>query len=346
MFIDQVKIFVKAGDGGDGCSSFRREKCVPHGGPDGGDGGRGGDVIIEASLELSTLLDLRYQQHYKVKHARHGSGHGSSGKSSDDRIIKVPIGTIIKDKDSGEVLADLVEAGERSIVAEGGRGGPGNIHYKTSTNRAPTLAKPGEPGQERWLSLELKLLADVGLVGFPNAGKSSFIAAVTQARPKVADYPFTTIEPNLGVATWGARRGRRYHFTIADVPGLIEGAHEGKGLGLQFLKHLERTTILLHMVDVSEMAEGDPVHDFEVIREEVERYHPEMGEKPFVVAGTKIDIAGDAQKACAISNYCKIKGIPFFEVSSANTQGTKELILFLGQAVEQNRGGSEKVDGL
>lgn len=344
MFIDQVKIFVKAGDGGDGCSSFRREKYVPFGGPDGGDGGKGGDVIIEASLELSTLLDLRYQQHYKVKHAGHGSGHGSSGRSSDDRVIKVPVGTIIKDYESGEVLADLIAVGERSIVAEGGGGGPGNIHYKTSTNRAPTLAKPGEPGQERWLSLELKLLADVGLVGFPNAGKSSFISAVTQARPKVADYPFTTIEPNLGVASWGARRGRRYHFTIADVPGLIEGAHEGKGLGLQFLKHLERTSILLHMVDVSEMAEGDPIQDFEVIREEVERYHPEMGEKPFVIAGTKIDIAGEGHKAEALRAYCAKSAIPFFEISSASTQGTKELIVFLGQAVEQNRGGLEKVD--
>ena len=343
MFIDQVKIYVKAGDGGDGCASFRREKYVPHGGPDGGDGGRGGDIIIEASLELSTLLDLRYQQHYKIKHAGHGSGHGSSGKNCDDRIIKVPVGTIIKDKDSGEVLADLVEAGERSIVAKGGRGGPGNIHYKTSTNRAPTLAKPGEPGQERCLLLELKLLADVGLVGFPNAGKSSFIAAVTQARPKVADYPFTTIEPNLGVATWGARRGRRYHFTIADVPGLIEGAHEGKGLGLRFLKHLERTSILLHMVDISEMAEGAPIHDFEVIREEIERYHPEMEGKPFALAGTKIDIAGNGHKAEALRAYCAKTAIPFFEISSASTQGTKELIVFLGQAVEQNRHEAKEV---
>ena len=336
MFIDQVKIFVKAGDGGDGCISFRREKYVPRGGPDGGDGGKGGDVILEASLQLSTLIDLRYQQHYMIKRAEHGSGSNSSGKSSPDMVIKVPVGTVVKNA-AGEKVADLTEAGERVVVAKGGRGGRGNSHFKSSTRQAPRIAEPGQTGEEHWLQLELKLLADVGLVGLPNAGKSTLISTISAARPKIADYPFTTLEPNLGVVTWGGSRGRKYHFTVADVPGLIEGAHEGKGLGIQFLKHLERTTLLLHMVDVSETANEDPVHDFEVIRQELSSYHGALIEKPFMVAATKIDAEGDGRKTALLQSYCRRRKIPFFKISAATGAGIKPLILKLGNAVETAR---------
>lgn len=336
MFIDQVKIYVKAGDGGDGCVSFRREKYVPRGGPDGGDGGRGGDVILEASLQLSTLMDLRYQQHYMIKRADHGSGSISSGKSSPDMVIRVPTGTLVKNA-AGEKVADMTEAGQRVVVAKGGKGGRGNIHFKSSTRQAPRMAEPGQKGEEYWLYLELKLLADVGLVGLPNAGKSTLISTVSAARPKIADYPFTTLEPNLGVVTWGGPRGRKYHFTVADVPGLIEGAHEGKGLGIQFLKHLERTTLLLHMVDASETASEDPVHDFEVIRQELSLYHGALIEKPFMVAATKIDVEGDGRKAELLQRYCRRRKIPFFKISAATGTGIKPLILKLGNAVETNR---------
>ncbi|MFQ5587344.1 MAG: GTPase ObgE [Nitrospiria bacterium] len=337
MFIDQVKIFVKAGDGGDGAASFRREKFVPRGGPDGGDGGKGGDVILEASAQLSTLIDLRYQQHYEVKRGGHGSGHNAFGKASPDRVIPVPVGTIVRHFENETILGDLVKPGQRLVVARGGRGGRGNSHFKTSTHQAPLEAEPGGSGEEFWLTLELKLLADIGLVGFPNAGKSSLMAAMTRAHPKVGDYPFTTLHPNLGVATWRGPKGRDFHLTVADVPGLIEGAHKGKGLGIRFLKHLERTTVLLHLVDVSEMSIGDPVHDFEVIREEVRRYHPKMRDKPFFVAATKIDIAGDRGKTDYIQRHCAEKDIPFFEVSSATGAGIKTLIRTLGTAVEKYR---------
>ncbi len=338
MFVDQVKIYVKAGDGGDGCVSFRREKFVPRGGPDGGDGGNGGDVVLEASHQLSTLIDLRYQQHYKVKQGGHGSGHTSSGKKSPDQVIPVPVGTVVRSFDTGDLIGDLVQSGQRLIVAKGGRGGRGNTHFKTSTRQAPMESEPGTAGEEFWLTLELKLLADVGLVGFPNAGKSSLMAAITRAHPKVADYPFTTLSPNLGVATWQGSKGQAYHFTVADVPGLIEGAHEGKGLGDRFLKHLERTAILLHLVDVSEIILGDPVHDFEVIREEICQYHPKMQEKPFFVTATKLDIAGDRKKADRLQQYCSDKDIPYFEVSSATGQGVKTLIRKLGIFIDEHRG--------
>ncbi len=342
MFIDQVKIYVKAGDGGNGSVSFRREKFVPKGGPDGGDGGKGGDVVIEASPQLSTLIDLRYQQHYKVKHGVHGSGHMAYGKASPDRIIPVPVGTLIRNFETEEILGDLVMAGQRVVVAKGGQGGRGNTHFKSSTQQAPLEAEVGGIGQDFWLTLELKLLADVGLVGFPNAGKSSLMAAMTRAHPKVGDYPFTTLHPNLGVATWRGSNGRDLHVTVADVPGLIEGAHEGKGLGIQFLKHLERTTALLHLVDTSEMAMGDPVHDFEVIREEMYRYHPKMHDKPFFVAATKIDIAGNREKIEQIQRHCAEKEIPFFEVSSATGDGVTDLIRTLSITVEQHRNNSHQ----
>lgn len=337
MFIDQVKIYVKAGDGGDGSINFRREKYVPRGGPDGGDGGKGGDVILEASSQLSTLIDLRYQQHYMVKRGEHGSGKISSGKSSPDLIIPVPAGTLVRDAETNEIVADLTELGQRVVVGKGGRGGRGNVHFKSSTRQAPRIAEPGQKGEERWLQLELKLLADVGLVGLPNAGKSTLISTISAARPKIADYPFTTLEPNLGVVTWGGRRGGEHHFTVADVPGLIEGAHEGRGLGIQFLKHLERTTLLLHLVDVSEIGTGDPVHDFEVVRQELASYHPDLVEKPFLLAATKIDIEGGGEKKEGLRRYCQKKKILFFEISAATGKGIKPLIRALGNRVENAR---------
>ncbi len=334
MFIDQVKIYVKAGDGGDGCVSFRREKYVPRGGPDGGDGGQGGDVFLEASSELSTLIDLRYQQHYMIKRAENGSGQNRSGKNSPDLIIPVPVGTTVRDAQTDEPIADLTEAGQRALIVRGGRGGRGNSHFKSPTRQAPRIAEPGQKGEERWLQLELKLLADIGLVGLPNAGKSTLISVISAARPKIADYPFTTLEPNLGVVTWGGTRDQEYHFTVADIPGLIEGAHEGKGLGIQFLKHIERTLLLLHLVDVSEMGSEDPVHDFEVVRAELSSYHQTLAEKPFMVAATKIDVAGEGEKKERLRRYCKQRKIPFFEISAATGKGIKPLIRTLGNQVE------------
>lgn len=343
MFIDQVKIYVKAGDGGDGAVSFRKEKFVPRGGPDGGDGGKGGDVILEASHNLSTLIDLRYQQHYVVKRAGHGSGHQSSGKKSPDLIIPVPIGTVVRDHTSGDIMADLSQADQQTIVAIGGKGGRGNTRFKSSIIQAPVESEPGGVGEEYWLQLELKLLADVGLVGLPNAGKSSLLSTITKAHPKVADYPFTTLVPKLGVATLKGTHGQSHHFTIADVPGLIEGAHEGKGLGVQFLKHLERTSLLLHLVDISEMAEEDPIHAFEMIRDEVIHYHPKMSEKPFIVAGTKIDIRGDGQKEVTLRSHCQEKRIPFFLISSATMQGMDDLLRALLFEVERSRKEAGKI---
>ncbi len=333
MFVDQVKIYVEAGAGGDGCVSFRREKFVPQGGPDGGDGGKGGDIIFEVDAQLSTLVDLRYQQHYVVKHGGHGSGHNSSGRGSEDRVIAVPVGTLVRDFGSGEILGDLVTPGQRMVAAKGGKGGRGNSRFKTAVRQAPVDAEPGVPGVSRWLTLELKLLADVGLVGFPNAGKSSLMAAMTRAHPKIGAYPFTTLHPNLGVATWHDAKRRAFHMTVADVPGLIEGAHEGKGLGIRFLKHLERTTVLLHLVDVSVMALDDPVADFEIIRDEILQYAEKMAQKPFFVAATKIDIVEDGEKLAQLRVYCDKKQIPFFEVSSASTIGIQSLIRTVGLAI-------------
>ncbi|MFY9268775.1 MAG: GTPase ObgE [Candidatus Manganitrophaceae bacterium] len=338
MFIDRVKIYVKAGDGGDGCVSFRREKYVPRGGPDGGDGGKGGDVFLEASSHLSTLIDLRYQQHYVVKPAEDGSGNHRSGRSSPDLIIPVPTGTVIRDAQTDEVIADLTEIGQKIRIVKGGRGGRGNSHFKSPTRQAPRIAEPGEKGEERWLQLDLKLLADVGLVGLPNAGKSTLISVISSARPKVAEYPFTTLAPNLGVVTWGKARNEPLHFIVADIPGLIEGAHEGKGLGVQFLRHVERTHLLLHLVDVSETGTNDPVHDFETIRAELASYHLSLSEKPFTVAATKIDAAGPGTHLTALRRYCKEKKLPFFEISAATGKGVQALIRAMGNQVQHLRG--------
>ncbi|MFQ5579723.1 MAG: GTPase ObgE [Nitrospiria bacterium] len=344
MFIDQVKVFVKSGDGGDGCVSFRREKFVPRGGPDGGDGGKGGDVVFEVSPQMATLIDLRYQQRYIVKRGEHGGRKKSFGKHTPDLLIPVPRGTVIRDAETSELVADLTHPGQRVIAVRGGRGGRGNTHFKSATRQAPQMAEPGQKGEERWLQLELKLLADVGLVGLPNAGKSTLISTLSSAHPKIADYPFTTLEPNLGVVTVERSRGRNTQFTVADIPGLIAGAHEGKGLGIKFLKHVERTSLLLHLVDVSEPASEDPVEDLEVIREELRLYHHGLPGKPFMVAATKIDIAGEGLRTEVLRRYCGKKEIPFFEVSSATGKGMDDLKASLVKGVEGLRKQSQVLD--
>jgi len=305
QFIDYVKIFVKAGDGGRGCVSFRREKYVPRGGPDGGDGGKGGDVIIRASSELHTLLDHKYKKSYKAKRGEHGKGSNMKGKDGEDLIINVPVGTVIKDSDTDEILADLDNEGKEFRVAKGGRGGLGNAHFATPKNQAPRYAQPGEAGEERWIILELKLLADIGLIGLPNAGKSTLISVISSARPKIADYPFTTLTPILGVVKYGEYQS----FVVADIPGLIEGAHKGVGLGHQFLRHVERTSMLLHLVDVSDFVDSNPIEDFEKIQKELELYNPQLIRKPLAVVGTKIDIANEGLRLRKLEEYCLKKGI-------------------------------------
>ncbi|TLY40864.1 MAG: GTPase ObgE [Nitrospirae bacterium] len=333
MFVDEVRIFVHSGRGGDGVCSFRREKYVPRGGPDGGDGGDGGNVMVVASGRLTTLLDLRYQQQYEAKPGNPGEGSNRHGRTAPDVIIHVPVGTVITDEATGETLADLTADGQSQVVARGGRGGRGNANFATSTNRIPTRTEPGTPGEERWLHLELKLLADVGLVGFPNAGKSTLIAAISAARPKIADYPFTTLTPNLGVVSWGEDRS----FVVADIPGLIEGAHEGKGLGVQFLRHIERTSFLLHLVDISEWAAEDPVVSYEVMRKELAAYDPSLKSRPSAVVGTKLDIRGDEQRLDRLRTYCKRHRLRFFPISAVTREGLGALISFVGKQVDTLR---------
>lgn len=331
QFIDQVKVYVKAGDGGRGCISFRREKYVPKGGPNGGDGGRGGHIIFRAVRDLNTLLDIKYQQQYNAERGQHGMGKDMHGKNGEDMVIPLPIGTVIKDIETEEVLSDLITEGQEFIAAQGGRGGLGNTHFKTATRQAPRFAQPGEPGEEKNLLLELKLLADVGLIGLPNAGKSTLISILSAAKPRIADYPFTTLVPVLGVVKHEDFKS----FVIADIPGLIEGAHKGVGLGFQFLRHVERTSILLHLVDISEMAEGDPVDNFEKINKELELYSPELMEKPMAVAGTKLDIKGDGKRLDRLVRYCKDKGCDFFPICAVTGKGIRELMIYLGKKVEK-----------
>ncbi len=338
MFVDEVKIYVKAGRGGNGARSFRREKYVPRGGPDGGDGGNGGNIVMVASRRLTTLLDLRYQQQYEAGDGGPGGGSRSHGKTAPDVVIPVPLGTIVKDDHTGEILADLTVEGQSHIVARGGRGGRGNSHFATPTVQVPTRADPGGPGEERWLHLELKLLADVGLVGFPNAGKSTLIAAISAARPKIADYPFTTLVPNLGVVSWG----EEHSFVVADIPGLIEGAHEGKGLGTQFLRHIERTSFLLHLVDISEWA-ADPVTSFETLRHELAAYDSSLKTRPFAVVGTKLDSKGNGKRLEELKAFCKKKRIKFFAISSVTRDGLDQLVPYTGERVATLRAACETV---
>jgi GTP-binding protein len=321
-FVDEAKIYVKGGDGGRGCVSFRREKYVPKGGPNGGDGGKGGDVIVVASAGHRTLLDLKFQQHHVARHGGHGEGSDCTGRNSDDVIIPVPVGTMIKDDATGETLADLVEDGQRFIVAKGGRGGKGNAFFKTSTNRAPRFAQPGEEGEEHWIRLELKLLADVGVIGFPNAGKSTLISRVSAAKPKIADYPFTTLTPNLGVVKYKDFGT----FVIADIPGLIEGAHKGVGLGVKFLKHVERTTVLIHLLDISGEPRVSGWHNFETINRELELYNPALAQKPQVVVIGKMDLTDTRERAEKEIDFFRGKGIEVYKISAVTGEGIEALM--------------------
>ncbi|MDR4464561.1 MAG: GTPase ObgE [Nitrospira sp.] len=330
MFVDEAHITVRAGRGGNGICSFRREMFVPRGGPDGGDGGHGGDIIMTASHRLTTLLDLRYQNHYEAQDGRAGGGSNCTGRSGEDLSILVPVGTIVYDDETKEVLADFVEDGQAAVIAKGGRGGKGNSNFATSVNRVPTKCTPGTPGEERALRLELKLLADVGLVGFPNAGKSTLIAAISAARPKIAEYPFTTLIPNLGVVRWGSHRS----FVVADIPGLIEGAHEGKGLGVQFLRHIQRTAFLLHLIDVSEWATEDPVTGFETLQRELGAYDSTLPQRPFAVVATKIDVIDAGERLAELQTYCRQKNYPCLAISAATNEGLSDLITYVGKQVD------------
>jgi GTP-binding protein len=328
LFIDEVKIYVKAGDGGNGCMAFRREKFVPRGGPSGGDGGVGGDIEMVASVHYNTLLHFRFNPEHKAQRGRHGEGSQRTGKDGKGIELSVPVGTVIYDADTGELLHDFTAAGDRFLVAKGGRGGRGNQHFATPTHQAPTEHEPGHPGQEHRLRLELKLLADVGLVGFPNAGKSTLISRISAARPKIADYPFTTLEPNLGVVSVNDQS-----FVVADIPGLIEGAHLGHGLGINFLRHVERTRLLVHLVDVSEYSGRDPVHDFEVIMTELESFSESLAHKPMFVVASKIDVAQDTSRIDELRELAQNQNLPFFEISSVTGAGIDALKFAMAEAV-------------
>jgi len=321
-FIDEVTMHVKAGDGGAGCVSFRREKFIPRGGPDGGDGGQGGNVIFEVSPSLTTLLDLRQRPHMKAGRGGHGMGKNRHGANGKHLLIYVPAGTIVRDTGTEEVIADLTSPGQRIVLLKGGRGGQGNARFASATNKAPKFAQPGEPGEERWLKLELKLLADVGLFGFPSVGKSSFIAKVSAARPKIAEYHFTTLTPNLGVVYYKNYRS----FVIADIPGLIEGAHKGAGLGHRFLKHVERTDLLLHFVDLSFVPDRDPIQEYEALNNELALFNEEMLDKRQIVVVNKIDLPNVRQHLPEILPYFEKKGIKLFPVSAVTGEGIEELL--------------------
>ena len=322
MFVDQVAIIAQAGDGGDGCSSFRREKYVPLGGPDGGDGGRGGDVVLETDPNLTTLIDLRYQKTYRADHGNPGKGKQMTGKSGKNLLIRLPPGTLVKDKDSGELLVDLKEAHQQYIVAKGGNGGHGNLHFQSSTQRAPRKLEPGWPGGSRNLFLELKLLADVGIMGFPNAGKSTLISKISNARPKIADYPFTTLVPNLGVV----RLAEGESFVAADIPGLIEGAHTGKGLGHQFLKHIERTRLLLHLIDFSDLDKDAILSRYHKLQLELKRFSPELAQKPQILVATKADDPQSQQNILDLQSSMAELNPSFFMISSLTGEGIQTLL--------------------
>ncbi|MEZ0323383.1 MAG: GTPase ObgE [Hydrogenothermaceae bacterium] len=322
MFIDKAKIFVKAGDGGNGCVAFHREKFVPMGGPSGGDGGKGGDIILIADKNLQTLMDFKYKRHYKAERGQNGQGGNKKGKDGEDLIIKVPVGTVVKDAQTGEIIADLVEDGQQVVVARGGKGGKGNAAFKSPTNQTPTNAEPGEEGEERWIELELKLLADIGIIGFPNAGKSTLISVLSNAKPKIADYPFTTLTPVLGVLQLNVDD----FVVLADIPGLIEGASEGAGLGHEFLRHIERTKFLIHLIDVSDFAEKDWKEAFEVINRELKNYSDDLTKKPQIVVANKIDALSDKSKIDEMRKYFQERNIPFVAVSLITREGVDELI--------------------
>jgi GTP-binding protein len=337
MFADEAKIYVKAGDGGNGCTAFRREKYVPRGGPSGGDGGHGGSIIFEANPHDNTLLRYRYNREFRADRGRHGEGSNCSGLAGEDMVLKVPIGTVVIDEATGERLADLTTPGQRLTVVNGGRGGRGNQHFAKPWHQAPRESEEGQPGEERHLKLELKLLADVGLVGFPNAGKSTLISRISAAHPKIADYPFTTLEPQLGVVSADGPAGKSTvrSFVVADLPGLIEGAHEGAGLGVRFLKHVERTRLIAHLVDISSFNDHDPVRDFEIICGELAAFSPALSSKPMIVVATKLDATTDRTHLDELRAYCADKGLEFHAISSATGEGIPELVRAMADALDK-----------
>jgi GTP-binding protein len=329
MFVDQAKIYVKGGDGGNGIVSYRREKFVPLGGPAGGDGGRGGDVVLVVDEGLRTLIDFRYQRHFKAERGEHGKTKNQHGKSAPDLIVKVPPGTVVKDADTGEFLGDLIRHGQRLVVAKGGRGGRGNARFATETNKAPDMAEKGEPGEERNLILELKVLADVGLVGFPSVGKSTLLSAVSAARPKIGAYHFTTLTPELGVVDVGDGRS----FVLADLPGLIEGAHEGHGLGHEFLRHVERTKVIVHVVDIAAVEGRNPVEDYQVICAELESYDPKLMERPQLVAANKMDVPGAEEN---LAEFRKAyPDLPVYPISGVTGQGVQDLLYAIADTLDK-----------
>jgi GTP-binding protein len=336
MFIDEAKIRVKAGDGGNGCLAFRREKYVPRGGPSGGDGGRGGDIIMESSERHNTLVHFRFNPEYTAQRGRHGEGSNCTGKEGTDILIKVPVGTILYDDETGEKVHDFSRPDERVIVARGGRGGRGNAQFATSTHQAPREHEDGRPGEERVFRMELKLLADVGIVGYPNVGKSTLISRISAARPKIADYPFTTLQPNLGVVLVGEGSDET-SFVVADIPGLIEGAHTGAGLGTQFLRHVERTRLLVHVVDVSDASgRPDPVKDVEVIQGELASFGAGLEEKPVIFVASKMDVA-NKDKLAKLKRYCKKKNYELFPISAVTGSGVEDLKYAMAAGVKKTR---------
>lgn len=329
-FIDEVRLFVKAGDGGRGCVSFLREKYKPWGGPNGGDGGNGGNVIFCVDPQLNTLIDLAHQKHLRAERGEHGRGKDQHGRNGRDLVVRVPPGTLVYDEETGVLLADLRTPHEEVVVARGGKGGRGNAYFATSTNQAPRFAQPGLPGEERSLRLELRLLADVGLVGFPNAGKSTLISAVSAARPRIADFPFTTLTPHLGVVRYGEEKS----FVMADIPGLIEGAHEGHGLGIQFLRHVSRTSVLLHLIDISD-SERDPWRDYQTINNELRYFDPSLLTRPQLVVVTKLDLPDTRLRLPEVQTVFSQHGVELLAVSAVTGEGIKDLISRIAQTLER-----------
>ncbi len=341
VFVDEAKIYVKAGDGGNGCIAFRREKFVPRGGPSGGDGGHGGSIYLEANPHDNTLLRYRYNREFKADRGRHGEGSNCSGHGGKDMILAVPVGTVVKDQDTGELIADLTKPGERILIAAGGRGGRGNQHFAKPWHQAPRESEDGQPGAERNLHFELKLLADIGLVGFPNAGKSTLISRISAARPKIADYPFTTLQPGLGVVSADgdpgkpSEKGGGRTFVVADLPGLIEGAHTGVGLGIRFLKHIERTRLVAHLIDTSDASDRDPVRDFEIIAGELAAFSEKLAEKPVIVVATKLDATTDRERLEKLRAFCSARGLEFHAISSASGEGIPQLVRAMADALDR-----------
>ena len=340
MFVDEAKIYVKAGNGGNGCVAFRREKYVPRGGPSGGDGGNGGSIYVEANPNDNTLLRYRYNREFKADRGRHGEGSNCTGHSGADMILQVPVGTLVLDEETGETLADLAAPGQRVLIAQGGRGGRGNQHFAKPWHQAPREHDEGHPGEERHLRLELKLLADAGLVGYPNAGKSTLISVISAARPKIANYPFTTLEPNLGVVNADGGTGKQGRelgrtFVVADLPGLIEGAHEGAGLGIRFLRHVERTRLLVQLIDTSDACDADPVRSFEIISGELAAFSETLVEKPMIVVATKLDATTDRTKLETLRAFCGQRGLEFHAISAATGEGVQDLVRSIADALDK-----------